>query len=79
MDKHNGGTRNRNNRHQRSLLCFEGHKIAMKAPKCSACRKKAEFYYQKDETAKKKYFCEDHGVEFMQRESASFLPRVEEP
>ncbi len=51
----------------------------MKAPKCSACRKKAEFYYQKDETAKKKYFCEDHGVEFMQRESASFLPRVEEP
>lgn len=48
----------------------------MKRPKCSSCRKKAEFYHQKDETAKKRYFCENHGLEFMTRENASFLPRL---
>ena len=50
----------------------------MKRPKCSSCKKQAEFYYQKDEKARKKYFCEDHGVEFMQRGKASFLQRVVE-
>ena len=48
----------------------------VKPPKCSACRKKAEFYYQKDEGARKRYFCEDHGLEFMRREKAAFLPRA---
>ncbi len=48
----------------------------MKRPKCSSCKKKAEFYYQKEEMAKKRYFCENHGLKFMQKEKASFLPRV---
>ena len=48
----------------------------MTSPKCSSCKKKAEFYYQKDEKARKTYFCEDHGFEFMQEKKANFLPRV---
>lgn len=48
----------------------------MTQPKCSSCKKKAEFYYQKDENVQKKYFCEYHGIKFMQRKRASFLPRV---
>ena len=43
---------------------------------CGSCKKKAEFYYQKDEKTRKQYFCEEHGVEFMQREKVTFLPRV---
>lgn len=50
---------------------------AVKRPKCSSCKKRAEFYYQKDEKARKKYFCEDHGVEFIKMEKTGFLPRVE--
>ena len=61
---------------QRSLLSFGSHRVAVKSPKCSSCKKNAEFYYQKDEKARKTYFCEDHGLEFMQREKAAFLPRV---
>jgi len=48
----------------------------VKSPTCSSCKKKAEFYYQKDEKARKKYLCEDHGLEFMQSEKAAFLPRL---
>jgi len=48
----------------------------MRSHRCSFCKKKAEFYYLKDENARKKYFCEDHGIEFMKRERAALLPRV---
>ena len=48
----------------------------MKGSKCSFCKKKAEFYYQKDETAKKQYLCEDHGIEFMKQEKVGFLSKV---
>ena len=50
--------------------------MPVKRPKCSSCKKKAEFYNQKDEKTRKKYFCEDHGVEFMTPVKAVFLPRV---
>ena len=66
----------RNNRHRRSLLFFGDNKMYMKHPKCSTCRKKAEFYYQKGEKGRKKYLCEDHGIEFMKKEKSGFLPRV---
>ena len=55
---------------------FGGHREAVKRPKCSSCKKMSEFYYQKDEKARKTYFCEDHGLEFMQEKKAYFLPRV---
>ena len=58
------------------LYAFLCNERAVTSPRCSSCKKMAEFYYQKDEKTRKRYFCEDHGVEFMQREKASFLPRI---
>jgi len=39
---------------QRSLLCLGNPRIIMKSPRCSSCKKKAEFYYMKDEKARKR-------------------------
>ena len=51
--------------------------MTMNGFKCSFCSKKAEFYFQKDENVKKKYFCENHAIEFMKREKVDFLQRVD--
>jgi len=50
--------------------------VLRSAPGARPARRRPKFYYQKDEKARKRYFCEDHGIEFMQREKAGLLPRI---
>lgn len=48
----------------------------VKRPKCSSCKKEAEFYYEKEHGTRNRYFCNDHAVEFLKDGKADFLPRI---